>query len=183
MLPQSSTDCPEISTFKTPKATKRKGIRSPVKLPSSSMKPKNICLAPPTHQSRFVPRAASTPVRLEFRDPSRDQALQKALTSSQYYTAYRNIYNRSEASKRAFNRLVKNTVAEEVKRYSKQKMADLKYPQLNGMDDVKNFSWDDLNEDVNSKMPTFYSSLDGALNCKLRRRKKQLTEKQAAKHR
>ena len=181
--PHTSTNDPETSAYTTPRAPKRKGIRSPQKLPSSTMKSKNVCFAPPTHPSRFVPGATSTPVRLQFRDPARDQAVQKALTSSQYYTAYRNIFNRSEASRRAFNRLVKNTVAEEVKRYSKQKMEDLIYPQLNGMEDVKAFSWDDLNEDVKCKMPTFFSSLDGALNCKLRRRKKPLSEEQAAKHR
>ncbi len=176
--PESNT-----SMHKAPAAQKRKGIRSPQKTPSTTRQTKNICLAPPSHPSRFVPRSASTPVRLEFTETSKQQALHKALISSQYYTAFRNILTRGTAAKKAFIRLVKNTVADEVKAYSKQRKDDLNYPQLSGMKDVANFTWDAFNEDVNQKMPTFYSCLDGALNCKLRRRKKHPTEQQMAKHR
>ncbi len=179
-LPPKQDSTPDTSTLKTPTASKRKGVRSPQKTPSTTRQSKNIRLS---SSSKFVPRSTSTPFRPESRESCKEQkehALFKALRSSQYYTVFRNILSRGAAAKRAFSRLVKNTVAEEVKSYSKHAKD---YRELNGVQDIANFSWDSLNDDVNKKMPNFYASLDGALNAKLWRRKKPLSEKQMAKHR
>ncbi len=181
---QQASDSTDSTSFITPKGPVKRSVTkggskpTPTKSPASK-KSCNTSLRTPV----FKPQFTSTPIRLDFTDVTDASdtsnenlaakfGIESALKHKKYYTAFNKLINYSPAAARQFNRLVHNKIAEEVKTYVR-KSKD--YPKFNSIDDLHGFEWNDIHQDAQDKMPTYYSALKGAMHC-MEWRSKKLTK-------
>ena len=86
-----------------------------------------------------------------------------------YYSVFNTLINHSPAAEKQFNRLVQNKIAAQVKKYVK---TNKDYPAFNGIEDVENFHWNQIIQEAQENMPTYYAALQGAMHCMEWRSKK-----------
>ncbi len=161
----------EIRLHSLDSTTKRKVTRTPCTPSGKSPASKKSCV----NETPPIPIAFSTPAAPA---PSKCRAqlftekmhgIQSSMKQSKYDTAFRHIlsYN-PKTSKKHFNTVVHNVVADEMKNYVKYSKT---FPQFEGIDSLENFQMDDIITEYKKYMPTFYAALSGAFDTNNRRKR------------
>ena len=163
-------------------SSKRKVTKTPTTPSGKSPAPKKTCV-----YKTPVPIAFSTPAAHPLKDGSskcRSQlfsdkvnSIESAMKQSKYDTAFRHVlsYN-PKTSKKHFNTVVQNVVADEVKAYVKHCET---FPTFDGVDSLERFKMDDIIAECQKFMPTYYAALCGAFDTQNRRRRHIDPEKEA----
>ncbi len=143
-------------TFITPDKKKANTTKSPVKCNTSLKTPEKVVNASKLHQS-FPPEHKLKKI---FRD-SKVMQIASNVKYSKYTAAFNKILSRGPAAERAFNKIVSQCVARQIKAYSKAE--EIKFPQIDGLESLESLDLDDIIDDVEEHMPTLHSALRGAL--------------------
>ena len=81
------------------------------------------------------------------------------VSRSRYCTAFRRILARGKKAERSFRLVMKQIIQKEIKSFIKKPL----YPKLENMDDISNFKWVEVIEDLRKVMPTLVESLEGMM--------------------
>ena len=148
-----------LKLVKTPlKSTKKRKITPTV---SSHIHRKKVILSP-------YPSTTRTTVNNRYQHQNIPKDTLKAINRSHYYTAFRHILSTGIAAKKAFRKILQNTIAQEIQQYLEKN----NYPLLHNVSSIETFNWESTLNDAARYMPTLLDALHAALPTKLKTEKR-----------
>jgi len=86
--------------------------------------------------------------------------LSSAVRHSKYVFAFKKLLHHGNAARRAFNKVVEQQVRRQLNDFVK---SGQQFPQLNGTQSIKDFSWSELVSQLTTSAPTFGAALRGSM--------------------